>query len=269
MISALAMPCRYTEVMPRLACPSWRWITTSGTPSWAISTACACRSWCGANRRRTPANAAVRRSCLRAAEGSHLRPAVLPRMTHSNAPVGSSDRISSHGSSWSQARRSMPTSRRRPPLPRRTSTAPRRRSRSVSARSSASLIRNPPATGSRSAPAGERRHYRCQLRAERQRSLRPSAGQRGNEGPCCAEFVPGGSPASWLARGDDQQRPSAPIPCLLLGEVMVDPDHRCNNRTAPPDDTAAARNETADPCSTAAERPRREDACESGNGCCL
>src|SRR5881397_623271 len=42
-------------VMPRLACPSCRWITTSGTPSCAISTACACRSWCGANHRRTPA----------------------------------------------------------------------------------------------------------------------------------------------------------------------------------------------------------------------
>src|SRR5437667_6482839 len=55
--------------MPRLACPSWRWMTTMGTPSCAISTACACRTWCGANRRRTPAIAAVRRSCLRAAEG--------------------------------------------------------------------------------------------------------------------------------------------------------------------------------------------------------
>jgi hypothetical protein len=34
-----------------VVCPSWRWITISGTPSRAISTACACRSWCGANRR--------------------------------------------------------------------------------------------------------------------------------------------------------------------------------------------------------------------------
>src|SRR4051812_42874356 len=34
--------------MPRLVCPSWRWITISGTPSRAISTACAWRSWCGA-----------------------------------------------------------------------------------------------------------------------------------------------------------------------------------------------------------------------------
>src|SRR6266511_794946 len=41
--------------MPRSACPSWRWITFSGTPSRAISTAWACRSWWGAKRRRTPA----------------------------------------------------------------------------------------------------------------------------------------------------------------------------------------------------------------------
>ncbi|WP_371878796.1 SRPBCC domain-containing protein [Conexibacter sp. DBS9H8] len=32
------------EVMPRCACPSCRWIATSGTTSWAISIACACRS---------------------------------------------------------------------------------------------------------------------------------------------------------------------------------------------------------------------------------
>src|SRR5512144_1138590 len=32
--------------MPRLLWPSWRWITISGTPSRASSTACACRSWC-------------------------------------------------------------------------------------------------------------------------------------------------------------------------------------------------------------------------------
>jgi hypothetical protein len=41
MISALSIPCRYTDVIPRLACPSWRWMTFSGTPSRAISTACA------------------------------------------------------------------------------------------------------------------------------------------------------------------------------------------------------------------------------------
>ena len=31
MISALSMSCRYTEVMPRLLWPSWRWMTSSGT----------------------------------------------------------------------------------------------------------------------------------------------------------------------------------------------------------------------------------------------
>jgi hypothetical protein len=35
--------------------PSWRWMTLSGAPSCASSTAWAWRSWCGANRRRTPA----------------------------------------------------------------------------------------------------------------------------------------------------------------------------------------------------------------------
>jgi hypothetical protein len=39
MISALSMPSRYTDVIPRFACPSWRWMTLSGTPSRAISTA--------------------------------------------------------------------------------------------------------------------------------------------------------------------------------------------------------------------------------------
>ena len=42
-------------------------MTISGTPSRAISTAWAWRSWCGAKRRRTPAATAVRRSWARAA----------------------------------------------------------------------------------------------------------------------------------------------------------------------------------------------------------
>jgi hypothetical protein len=68
--------CRWMEVIPRWAC--WRYMTTSGMPSCAISIAFAWRSWCSANRRRTPAAAAVRRSCLRAADGSQCRPAVGP-----------------------------------------------------------------------------------------------------------------------------------------------------------------------------------------------
>src|ERR671935_2804460 len=53
--------------MPRLVWPSWRWMTISGTPSRAISTAWAWRSRCGAKRRRTPASRATRRSSVRAA----------------------------------------------------------------------------------------------------------------------------------------------------------------------------------------------------------
>src|SRR4051812_24656855 len=47
-----------------------------GTPSRAISTACAWRNWCGANRRRTPAVAATRRKWARAAAAAHGRPRV-------------------------------------------------------------------------------------------------------------------------------------------------------------------------------------------------
>src|SRR4051794_21014416 len=59
--------------MPRLVCPSWRWMTIRGTPSRAISTAWAWRSWCGAKRRRTPASRATRRGCERAAAAAHGR----------------------------------------------------------------------------------------------------------------------------------------------------------------------------------------------------
>jgi SnoaL-like domain len=43
-----------------LACPSWRWMMLSATPSRASSSACAWRSWCGAKRRLTPARTASR-----------------------------------------------------------------------------------------------------------------------------------------------------------------------------------------------------------------
>lgn len=46
--------------------------------SWAISTAWACRSWCGAKRRLTPAAAAVWCNGLRAADASQRQPAVGP-----------------------------------------------------------------------------------------------------------------------------------------------------------------------------------------------
>src|SRR3954462_6003185 len=60
--------------MPRLVWPSWRWMTISGTPSRAISTVWAWRSWWGAKRRRTPASRATRRSSERAAAAAHGRP---------------------------------------------------------------------------------------------------------------------------------------------------------------------------------------------------
>src|SRR3954467_12682872 len=80
--------------MPRLVWPIWRWMMMSGTPSWAISTAWAWRSWWGAKRRRTPAPAAVRRSSARAAGADHDRPRVGPLMTQNNGPTGSSMRRS-------------------------------------------------------------------------------------------------------------------------------------------------------------------------------
>lgn len=39
MISSVLIPCRYTLVVDTYECPSWRWITGSGTPSRASSTA--------------------------------------------------------------------------------------------------------------------------------------------------------------------------------------------------------------------------------------
>src|SRR4051794_3272531 len=63
-------------------------MTISGTPSWAISTAWAWRSWCGANRLRTPAAAAVWRISLRAAAVVHRRPRVGPVMIQNSGPTG-------------------------------------------------------------------------------------------------------------------------------------------------------------------------------------
>ena len=118
-------------------------MTRSGIPSRDISTAWACRSWWGANRRLTPAATAVRCSWAadrgrgawppagRAAQNAEeradrqgpaqLEPGVelLPRPSvHPDLPPATA-------------------------LPARTSTAPRGRSRSVSASASASLIRRP------------------------------------------------------------------------------------------------------------------------------
>src|ERR671932_750714 len=90
------------EVTPRLVWPSWRWITFSGTPSRAISTAWAWRSWCGAKRRRTPAWAASRRSCERAPVCGQDRPLVGPWMMQNSGPAGSSSRCDAHAFICSQ-----------------------------------------------------------------------------------------------------------------------------------------------------------------------
>ena len=85
------------------------------TPSRAISTAWAWRSWCGAKRRRTPALTARRRSWVRTEGADHGCPVVGPRSTQKNGPTGSPTRCSSQGRSCCQPHSSMPTSRRRPP----------------------------------------------------------------------------------------------------------------------------------------------------------
>src|SRR5688572_23375217 len=59
-------------------------MTISGTPSRAISSACACRSWCAAKRRRTPASAAARRSAARAAALDQCLPLLGPLTTQNS-----------------------------------------------------------------------------------------------------------------------------------------------------------------------------------------
>jgi hypothetical protein len=135
------------------AWPSWRWITLSGTPSRATSTAWAWRSWCGAKRRRIPAWAASRRNSTRTFALDHGRPRVGPSMTQNSGPTGRSTRAASHGRSCSNAHVSIPISRRRPPLPLRTSSEPRRASRSRSPSTSASWMRRPRARAPQSGRA--------------------------------------------------------------------------------------------------------------------
>jgi hypothetical protein len=97
MISSGSIPCRYLEVVPRLACPSCLWMMFSGTPSRASSSACAWRSLWGAKRRLTPARAATRRNSARTAAPDHGRPRVGPSMMQNSGPTGSSARAPSHG----------------------------------------------------------------------------------------------------------------------------------------------------------------------------
>ena len=103
--------------MPRLLGPSWRWITISGTPSRAISTAWAWRSRCSAKRRRTPARGGGALQLRSSRGGRPGRPRVVPLMTQSSEPTGSSRRTSSQGWSCSVAgveSRQIAGDRRRP-----------------------------------------------------------------------------------------------------------------------------------------------------------
>ena len=102
-----------------------------------------CRSWCGANRRLTPALVASRRSSPRAAVADQPRPRVGPARMQNRGPIGRLTRCSVQRATCSHPQSSIPTILRFPPLPARTSTDPVFGSRSDSVSASASLIRNP------------------------------------------------------------------------------------------------------------------------------
>jgi hypothetical protein len=74
--------------------------TLGSAPS--LDTRWAWRSWCGTNRRRTPARAARRRSAARAADGGQARPRVRPAMTQNNGPPRHRGGASSPGWSCSE-----------------------------------------------------------------------------------------------------------------------------------------------------------------------
>src|SRR4051812_13726401 len=76
-------------------------MTFNGTPSLSSSSACACRSWCGAKRRRTPARAARRCHAARAAEACHARPQLRPLITQNSGPTG----IVSRAQPWLELRK--------------------------------------------------------------------------------------------------------------------------------------------------------------------
>ena len=90
--------------VPRLACPSWCWMTIEGTPSRAISTAWAWRNRCGAKRRRTPAAAAAehpagrRRLLDRSRDVPDSLPAGSAVSSTASASVKSCGPVSSYGS---------------------------------------------------------------------------------------------------------------------------------------------------------------------------
>jgi len=205
--------------MPRLLCPSWRWITISGTPSRAISTAWAWRSWWGAKRQRTPAAAAVRRSSARAAAGDQWRPRVVPLMTQNSGPTGSPIARGARGRVVpSPMRPSQPRDGDRPcPVgPGASRGVDRGRLRWARALPGcAALI----ATGSRSDRVGGRRAVDRRQRTWPRQSLRPWADPPDSAAACCAEPGPRGIRASSLAMDVDRRGRAAARTWPLLGFV--------------------------------------------------
>ena len=175
----------------------------SGTPSRASSTAWACRSWWGAKRRRTPAataarrNSLVRRRLTSAVRGPavdhaeqrpdvHLQAQLEPGLQLFPAPRVHAD---------------FPAS---PPFAASDKQGAATRSRSLLARESASLMRSPVATGSRSgrvAGGRARRRRRC---TSRRLSLPPSVDRPGTADPCC--LVVAGVESGMVA--GDRRRPA-------------------------------------------------------------
>ena len=219
--------------MPRLLWPSCRWMTISGTPSRASSTACVWRSWCGANRRRTPARTAVRRRSARAAALAQCRPRVWPLMTHSSGPTGSSSRVSSHGSARpSPTRPCRPRDGARPcraaPGGRRGADRDRpRRARVLPGRAARR------ATGSRSVRVAG---GRCSSPAARMTAMISStlADRPDSAAPCCPADDRRGSLASSPAIDVDRHGRAAARTWPLLG-LADEPDYPREPRPPRPD----------------------------------
>ena len=145
MISSTSIPCRYTLVVETYECPSWRWITGSGTPP-------------GRARPRERGGADAGQTC--AAHRPPPRSVAAQRARRSLTTVARASvrrsRRTAHRPAARPGRRaterddrSTPTRPSRPPggdcpLPRRIRIEPRRGSRSDSISDKASWIRSPP-----------------------------------------------------------------------------------------------------------------------------
>jgi hypothetical protein len=95
------MPRRCAEVIPRLACPSWRCMTSSGIPSRDISTAVRVPELVWREPAANSRASAVRCNWRRMVAGAHGRPRVGPRSTQKERADGQVLRSSSQRSSCS------------------------------------------------------------------------------------------------------------------------------------------------------------------------